>query len=322
MDYDIIGDIHGHAEKLEALLSKLGYRNTCGAWRHPERKAIFVGDFIDRGPSQVCSVNTVRRMVEAGTALAVMGNHELNAIAWHTRDPRHDGKHLRPHPDDCPEYGKKNKEQHEAFLAEVKDGTGLHDEIIDWFLTLPLWLDLPELRVIHACWHEPFMMWLSPRLHEGRYLTRDLMVEATDEPKDKAEKDNATPSVFKAVEALTKGIEIPLPAGYQFRDKYGHVRHRVRVRWWDEGATTYRSAAILSSADCAALPDLPIPTHARVETVVKPTFFGHYWLTGVPELQSNKAVCVDYSAGNGGALVAYRFDGERDLSLDHFVWVA
>ena len=98
MGYDIIGDIHGHNEKLEALLYKLGYRNTAGAWRHPERQAIFVGDFIDRGPSQVQTVNTVRRMVEAGVALAVMGNHELNAIAWHTPDPRKPGRVPAPAP--------------------------------------------------------------------------------------------------------------------------------------------------------------------------------------------------------------------------------
>ena len=56
MAYDIIGDIHGQADKLEALLRTLGYRDTAGAWRHAERRAIFVGDFIDRGPAQVRSV--------------------------------------------------------------------------------------------------------------------------------------------------------------------------------------------------------------------------------------------------------------------------
>ncbi len=320
MGYDIIGDIHGHADKLEALLHKLGYRNTGGAWCHPERQAIFVGDFVDCGPAQVRSIDTVRRMVDAGVALAVMGNHELNAIAWHTPDPRQPGEYLRQH--FSAKWGEKNREQHSAFLAEVQDNPELHGEIIDWFLTLPLWLDLPELRVVHACWHAPFMTWLSPQLHEGRYLTRDLMVPATDEPEDETEKDNATPSIFKAVEALTKGIEIPLPVGHQFQDKYGQVRSRVRVRWWDEGATTYRSAAMLLPAERAALPDLPIPEHARVERAGKPVFFGHYWLTGTPSLQTDRCACVDYSAGNGGALVAYCFDGETDLSPEHFVWVA
>lgn len=320
MGYDIIGDIHGQADKLEALLHKLGYHKTAGAWRHSERQAIFVGDFVDRGPAQMRSVDTVRRMVEAGAALAVMGNHELNAIAWHTPDPQRPGEYLRSHL--SAKWGDTNRKQHAAFLAEVEDKPPLHAETIDWFLTLPLWLDLPELRVVHACWHAPFMDWLTPQLRQGRYLTRDLMAPATDEPEDEAEKDNAAPSIFKAVETVTKGIEIPLPAGHHFHDKDGNWRNRVRVRWWDERATTYRSASMLSPAERAELPDLPIPDHARVERVAKPTFFGHYWLTGEPSLQSDRAVCVDYSAGKGGALVAYRFDGEPALLAERFVWVA
>jgi hypothetical protein len=319
VSYDIIGDIHGHNEKLEALLCKLGYRNADGVWSHPERQAIFVGDFIDRGPAQVQTVNTVRRMVEAGAALAVMGNHELNAIAWHTADPTNPGEYLRPH--HSAKYGEKNRKQHAAFLAEVEDKPELHAEIIDWFLTLPLWLDLPHLRVVHACWHGSFMAWLSPQLREDRWLTSDVLAAATTEPENESEKDNAEPTVFKAVEALTKGIEIQLPDGHSFCDKDGIRRNRVRVRWWDDQSTTYRSAAMLSPAERALLPDLPIPEHARVEHVLTPTFFGHYWLTGTPVLQSNKAVCIDYSAGNGGPLVAYRFDEEQDLSLDRLVSV-
>lgn len=317
--YDIIGDIHGQADKLEALLRKLGYEQRAGAWRHPERQAIFVGDFIDRGPAQVRSVNIARGMVDAGAALAVMGNHELNAIAWHTPDPNESGEYLRPH--HSPKWGEKNWQQHAAFLAEVEHDPALHEEVIDWFLTLPLWLDLPALRVVHACWHTPFLSWLEPHLHRGRCLSRDLMVKATTEPEDEAEKDNATPSIFKAVEALTKGIEVPLPNGHSFLDKDGHCRTRVRVRWWDPGATTYRFAAMLTPEECAALPDEQIPAHARVPEVDTPVFFGHYWLTGAIGLQSNAAACVDYSAGKGGPLVAYRFDGEQELSQEKFVWV-
>jgi diadenosine tetraphosphatase ApaH/serine/threonine PP2A family protein phosphatase len=319
LPYDIIGDIHGHADKLEALLRKLGYRESARAWRHPERQAIFVGDFIDRGPAQIRSVNIARGMVDAGAALAVMGNHELNAIAWHTPDPREPGEYLRRH--NSPKWGDKNRQQHAAFLAEVEHDPALHATLVDWFLTLPLWLDLPGLKVVHACWHGPFMSWLEPQLHQGRNLTRDLMIAATMEPEDETEKDNATPSIFKAVEALTKGIELPLPGGHAFRDKDGHVRNRVRVRWWDEGATTYRSAAMMTSEESAGLPELPIPSHARLKGVGTPVFFGHYWLTGKISLQSNRSACLDYSAGKGGPLVAYRFDGESDLSAAKFLFV-
>jgi hypothetical protein len=41
---DIIGDIHGHADKLEALLIKLGYSKSGNGFSHPERKVLFVGD--------------------------------------------------------------------------------------------------------------------------------------------------------------------------------------------------------------------------------------------------------------------------------------
>ena len=119
---------------------------------------------------------------------------------------------------------------------------------------------------------------------------------------------------------MTKGIEIPLPAVTIFRTRTASA-DRVRVRWWDETATTYRTAAMLSPAKCAALPDLPLPSHARVAWTDKPVFFGHYWLTGTRSLQSSRAVCVDYSAGKGGPLVAYRFDGEPELSMERLVWV-
>ncbi len=45
--YDIIGDIHGHAEALKELLGNLGYKSIRGVWQHSNRKVIFVGDYID-----------------------------------------------------------------------------------------------------------------------------------------------------------------------------------------------------------------------------------------------------------------------------------
>lgn len=47
--YDIIGDTHGHASALTALLHKMNYKEVNGIWQHPRRKVIFVGDYIDRG---------------------------------------------------------------------------------------------------------------------------------------------------------------------------------------------------------------------------------------------------------------------------------
>ncbi|MEH2159087.1 polynucleotide kinase-phosphatase [Nostoc sp.] len=84
--FDIIGDIHGCCDELEALLQQLGYQISSSpptpSWDypiyyHPEgRKAVFLGDLVDRGTRILDTVKLVRNMVAAGTALCVPGNHE------------------------------------------------------------------------------------------------------------------------------------------------------------------------------------------------------------------------------------------------------
>jgi protein phosphatase len=77
--FDIIGDLHGCCDELEQLLQQLGYERCDGSpWAHPAgRKAIFVGDLVDRGPRIVHTLKTVMSMSQAGTALSVPGNHDI-----------------------------------------------------------------------------------------------------------------------------------------------------------------------------------------------------------------------------------------------------
>ena len=71
--FDIIGDVHGCASELDALLGKLGYVDGV----HPEgRTAVFVGDLVDRGPDSPGVLRRVMGMVRSGHALCVPGNHE------------------------------------------------------------------------------------------------------------------------------------------------------------------------------------------------------------------------------------------------------
>ena len=318
MNYDIIGDIHGHADALKALLKEMGYRETKGSWRHLERKAIFVGDFVDRGPQQYDTFDLVRRMVDSGNAAAVMGNHEFNAIAWFLPDQKVPGEFLRRH--HSAKYGNANFKQHERFLSEVADSPR-HQETVEWFLTLPLYLELDDIRVVHACWHKDYMNFLSPHLTAERRLTKDLMIAATCEPEDEADKDTTEPTVFKAVETLLKGIEIPLPSSNGFLDKDGHSRSRVRTRWWDRDAVSYRDAAMLPESERSHFPVDPIPEHVRLgHDGGKPVFVGHYWLKGKPSLLATKVACLDYSVAKGGQLVAYRYEGETDLVSERFFW--
>jgi protein phosphatase len=77
--FDIVGDIHGCFDELLQLLTLLGYqKNAAGVFQPPDgRKAIFVGDLVDRGPKIPEAVRLVKEMVDAGHALCVPGNHDV-----------------------------------------------------------------------------------------------------------------------------------------------------------------------------------------------------------------------------------------------------
>lgn len=306
MSFDIVGDIHGHADALEALLAKLGYSQTHGAWRHPSRRMIFVGDFIDRGPKQLETVNLVRRMLDAGSAQAVMGNHELNAIAYVTERDGSPRSYLR-------EHSTKNKGQHARFLAAVGEGSPLHTELVGWFKSLPLWLDLDGFRVVHACWDESLRALLSGYCTEGNRLSDATLQLGHTKGND----------VHRAVEVLLKGVEIDLPPGVTFRDKEHNERTCARLKWWDADANTYRAALLTDKAAQSQLPDTVMPAHLlRHYLDPKPVFFGHYWLDETPTLAAANAVCLDFSVAKGGYLVAYSFDGEAELKQSKLTWVA
>ncbi len=89
--FDVIGDVHGCCDELEALLGQLGYVPTSlegvdpvwgsRAHAHPEgRKAVFLGDLVDRGPRILDTVRLVRNMVRCGAALCVPGNHDMKLV--------------------------------------------------------------------------------------------------------------------------------------------------------------------------------------------------------------------------------------------------
>jgi hypothetical protein len=305
MRFDIIGDIHGEFDKLISLLGVLGYSESGGLWRHSGRTAVFVGDLIDRGPKQLETVELVRGMVEAGAAQCVLGNHEFNAIAWVTPDPDRPGHFLRDH------HKPGNRAQHQAFL-DVVEGTPRQKEVTDWFRTLPLWLDLDGLRVVHACWHEESMNVLRPLLRPNHSLTDAAILFASREGHP----------VFNALEVVCKGPEVPLPPGISFVDKGGKVRHEVRVRWWQDDLSTYRKAAIGPPGDMAMIPDVPLPEEWKGHPYAgPPVLFGHYWFTGKPTVISPRFACLDYSVARDGPLVAYRWDGEPELANDKMAWV-
>jgi hypothetical protein len=314
--YDIIGDVHGCADKLEGLLQKLGYKQKDGVYRYSgadgERQAIFVGDLIDRGCQQIRTLEIVRPMVEAGTAQMVMGNHEFNAISYATQNQR--GEFMRPHTP-------KNDRQHQEFIDQIPTTSTLYADSIEWFKTLPLWLDLDGIRVVHACWNSEEIDRVNQWVPPGKPMSSHFVVKAN---------QKGSPE-HKAIEVLLKGPELSL-------SKYGqpsfmdckHVRSEARIRWWNAKATTLRELAEVpmgaTTPDGAPYPELS--DHKCLEEAVydydgqEPVFYGHYWRSWPPkrgEDWTDNTVCVDFKAVKGGPLVAYRWNRGEGVSLKHYV---
>lgn len=297
--YDIIGDIHGHADELKHLLGKIGYELKNGSYSHPDnRTVIFVGDYIDRGPKIRETLHLVKAMCDSGRAKAIMGNHEFNAICYHT--PAKTGGYLRSH-------SHKNQKQHSETLRAF---AGREDEwamYLEWFRILPLYLDLEPLRAVHACWDQRHINWLKNNYSD---MTPAFLQAAADKSTE----------AYTVIDEQLKGKEKQLPDGLSFLDKDGHKRTECRIKWWikPKNRNEYRDIYL-------GCPDEIV--HSKIDTSDfvyrydddKPVFFGHYWLRGRPALNGSQAVCLDYSVAKGGKLVAYRWNGPK-LANSRFVW--
>lgn len=301
MMYDLIGDIHGHTAALKALLLKMDYTEVDGVWQHPTRKTIFIGDYIDRGPAIRETLSIVKKMSDAGKAIALMGNHEYNALAYHYKNK--DGNYLR-------EQNPKNVTQHAQTLSQFYFHRDEWDQYLEWFYTLPLYLDLPELRAVHACWDDEHIKWLKKQ--EISTMNEDFLL-ASHEPKSHG---------HRVIEDLLKGKELAIPEDFAWADKDGHMRKENRIRWWVDSSACYGEFLF----DCP-----PQMLKQQIDSEIKlvvypkdapPVFFGHYWMMDHSiAIQSANVVCLDYSIAKEGSLVAYRWNGEQEVRDENFVVV-
>lgn len=142
--FDIIGDVHGCADELIALLAKIGYAiriEGSGEQRRvisrvpAGRRAVFVGDLVDRGPASNDVLRIVMHMIREGQALAVPGNHDAKLLRW-----------LK---------GSRVKMTHgiaETISQFDKEPDGFRHEVREFIegLVSNLWLDGGRLAVAHA----------------------------------------------------------------------------------------------------------------------------------------------------------------------------
>lgn len=145
MNYDIIGDVHGFYVTLLALLGKLGYKlriddskpvPTITVHRTPKnRRLVFVGDLINRGPDSVLVLNLVMQLVEQGAAVVVKGNHEARYLDLLNGKKKHYQPALRA-----------------TDRAVRACGTKFRQRVHEFIKALPAKFETDEFIVVHAAY--------------------------------------------------------------------------------------------------------------------------------------------------------------------------
>ena len=246
---DVVGDVHGELDALQALLAHLSYDEDGS---HPEgRLLVFVGDLCDRGPDSPGVIELVQRLAQAGRALVTLGNHEINLL----RGDRKDGNDWF-----WSEFGARDaKYEPRAHLPpERREG------VIAFLRSLPLALERDDLRVVHAAWDsasiaqlraadpalsrvEHFRRWDAEA--EGLIAARGIgaaaQVEYDEYRQRLVDPAQAVPMLMATaqvdeirqmanpIRVVTSGIE-RVAARPFFAS--GHWRFVERIRWWDEYA--------------------------------------------------------------------------------------
>jgi len=314
---DVVGDVHGMLGRLRDLLSALGYERRDGRWTHDAgHRLVFVGDYVDRGRRPQEAVALVRDLCDDGMAIALLGNHDSNAIAFcmragsaaldpqgawlegrsALRTPKLSRRWLRPHHQLEEQAVFKTVRQHQATL-EGFDDPAAYEAAVRWFTTLPLWLELPGLRVVHAAWIPravacldrwaasrglPSLGLRAPGFEEALELQR---AREASPPGDEAWHElldlrgvphahqvaaDRTPAV--ALERLLKGVEIRLPDGVSLSDGDGHGRNEIRMRWFEAArGRSYSDVALMNDDNVGKLAAL---AHGHVIDASQPGFSG------------------------------------------------
>lgn len=310
--YDFIGDVHGCAKTLEKLLLKLDYKKQDGVYWHPSRKVIFVGDIVDRGPRIREALHIVKNMVDAGTALCIIGNHEFNALSYTTPTAASadsdEIQFVRPH-----------NTRHNRLIAETLMQFAPFPEewrmFLDWFLSLPVYLEFDDFRVVHACWDE-----LTIREVEAKFGQVKLDKAFIQKSADLGRLEG------RFMDRLTRGTGLNLPAGRTMKTIEGYPRAVFRTKFWEKNPASLADVVFQPDPLPEDIAQMSLSTEHREELLYydesqRPVFFGHYWLHGKPQPLRKNVICLDYSAVKYGRLVAYRFDGERFADEAKFTWV-
>jgi hypothetical protein len=300
--YDIIGDIHGHYDLLVRMLKKLGYEKKNGVFSHPERKVIFTGDYINRGPQIRETVRLIKDMVNGGQAFAILGNHEFNAILYFVFTKK--GKPAK----------KYVSRLRMPLLKTIEEYANLEEELADtikWFRELPFYLDLGDIRVIHGGWNDKHLMLVNRHMKGESRIRKTFLKEYL-----------INTELNKSLTELLKGVELILPNDLIIRDQKGISHRNFRIKWWEPVENkTFQDASFSNRFILPpyTIPKEIIPSITYYPDNSPPVFFGHYCLDKLDLIVKNNLCCVDRCVVRSQNLTAYRWNGEKDLKPENLV---
>ncbi|MBT8196322.1 MAG: hypothetical protein HKO56_03755 [Bacteroidia bacterium] len=298
MNIDFIGDIHGHHSLLEKLLIKLEYTKSKGCYTHPVQKTIFVGDIINRGPKVRESLELVFNMWKKGQARCILGNHEINFLAYQLHQKK---------PFLAAQQVQRIEKQLEHTLISFKNHKKELEFYTDWIKSWPSIIDEKGYRVVHACWIQKGIDFFKERESNSK-INNDLLVKLMD----------VGTKEYGLLHSLYQGVDIPY-----FKEGDNTKSTAVRIRWWDSMANkTYRDMA---TKERQRIPEEKIPAHFVSNSYQyndKPLLFvGHFCLDELPHLVSDKVCCLDFCVSKKGILTAYRYLAEKKLKAEHLYFV-
>jgi hypothetical protein len=298
---DVIGDVHGELGPLQALMTTLGYDRS--GLHRDGRRLVFVGDLCDRGPDSPGVIRLVQSLVKAGRAQAVAGNHELNLL----RRERKHGNHWF--------YGLTEDPKHPEFGRCVAIEEYEQVAILAFFGSLPIALERPDLRIVHAAWIESEIATCRAIGKPLDTAYRDFDAHMTSDPEYgrlKALRDVEVAVLGGAF--TTESNAAPVAASIGPYEEFEQMGNPIRVLTSGEERVT--AQPFFAGGRWRYVERIP---WWKNYTGPIPVLFGHYWRWWNPSVQAelskgepqlfaedpvgpvmaadNSAFCIDFSVG-------------------------
>lgn len=297
-DIDFIGDIHGYYKSMTKLLLKLGYTKKDKIWQHENSKALFLGDFINKGPNSLKVLKHIKRMVDNQHAYAILGNHELYFLEYYYSKKHNRKTYLK----------QSQKHQIKKIFKEFKSDKEI-DKYAKWLSSLPFFYNFKTAYAVHAYWSNKNIQIITRRIRNKTLKNRDIKEIFKQKSK-----------FSKAVWQTTKGVEFRIPPQI-IKENIEILQSNFRIKWWENHEE--KTLKEISFDSRITLPNTPIKkkyvrNYEIYSSEFPPVFFGHYCLKKEHHLQRANICCLDScKTTKGRNIKSYRWSGERKLDSNN-----